>query len=284
MFFLSTSKSYSRRSAGVLLLVGVVAGVTVGGGVGVFAASSTKSVTVCANKKTNVLRYAKNGKCTTTETKVLLNQTGADGISGAAGAKGDTGAAGAKGDTGAAGAKGDTGAAGAKGEAGTNGTNGQNLYATLANGVDLPLLGLNGSNATVKLNDLIVSVDLLSGYVNGTAYFSYYAARTDPTSCDQSTGIVSVESGSQPSRQHTWSYPVAPYLSKVDSSPTPRTLVYRQDNDYAENTSTCTELIVADRFALGDTFYNLVPVAIDPSLMASGLDAQLKYPITITNK
>ncbi len=45
------SKAYSRRSAGTLLLVGVLAGVTIGGGVGVLAASSTKSVTVCANKK-----------------------------------------------------------------------------------------------------------------------------------------------------------------------------------------------------------------------------------------
>ena len=122
------SKSYSRRSAGILLLVGVLAGVTVGGGVGVIAASSTKSVTVCANKKTNVLRYAKNGKCVKTETKVVLNQTGADGISGAVGAKGDSGAAGvagAKGDSGAAGvagAKGDTGAAGTNGTNGTNGT------------------------------------------------------------------------------------------------------------------------------------------------------------------
>ena len=122
----------SRRSGGVLLLVGVLAGVTVGGGVGVIAATSTKTVTVCADKKTNVLRYAKNGKCAKTETKVVLNQTGAAGAAGAAGAtgaKGDTGAAGAKGDTGAAGAKGDTGAAGAKGDtgaAGTNGTNGTN--------------------------------------------------------------------------------------------------------------------------------------------------------------
>ena len=75
----------------MFLLVGVLAGVTVGGGVGVIAASSTKTVTVCANKKTNVLRYAKNGKCVTkTETKVTLNQTGA------AGTKGDTGAAGTK--------------------------------------------------------------------------------------------------------------------------------------------------------------------------------------------
>jgi hypothetical protein len=110
----------SRRSGGVLLLVGVLAGVTVGGGVGVIAATSTKTVTVCADKKTNVLRYAKNGKCAKTETKVVLNQTGV------AGAKGDTGATGAKGDTGAAGAKGDTGAAGAKGDAGAAGTNGTN--------------------------------------------------------------------------------------------------------------------------------------------------------------
>jgi hypothetical protein len=124
----SASRSQSRRSGGVLLLIGVLAGVTVGGGVGVIAASTTKTVTVCANKKTNVLRYAKNGKCTSTETKVLLNQTGADGI---AGAKGDTGTAGAKGDTGTAGtagAKGDTGTAGtagAKGADGAAGTKGE---------------------------------------------------------------------------------------------------------------------------------------------------------------
>ena len=123
----SKSKSYSRRSAGVLLLVGVLAGVTVGGGVGVIAASSTKSVTVCADKKTNVLRYAENGKCAKTESKVVLNQAGVDGTAGMAGAKGDTGAAGVKGAAGAdgaAGAKGDTGAAGAKGAAGADGAAG----------------------------------------------------------------------------------------------------------------------------------------------------------------
>jgi len=114
----------SRRSGGVLLLVGVLVGVTVGGGVGVIASTSTKTVTVCADKKTNVLRYAKNGKCAKTETKVVLNQTGvagATGATGATGAKGDTGAAGAKGDAGAAGAKGDAGAAGAKGDTGATG-------------------------------------------------------------------------------------------------------------------------------------------------------------------
>jgi hypothetical protein len=97
----------------------VLAGVSVGGGVGVIAASSTKTVTVCANKKTNVLRYAKNGKCVKkTETKVELNQTGADGTTGAAGAKGDTGL---KGDTGAAGTSSPTGFT-ARSVCGANGT------------------------------------------------------------------------------------------------------------------------------------------------------------------
>ena len=124
MIFLSGSRSYSRKSAGVLLLVGVLAGVTVGGGVGVIAASSTKSVTVCANKKTKVLRYAKNRKCAKTETKVVLNQTGEDG---ATGAKGDTGATGAKGDTGAP---------------GTNGTNGAFTNSQIKN-----ICGTNGTTA-----------------------------------------------------------------------------------------------------------------------------------------
>jgi len=104
---LRKSRSYSRRSVGVILVVGVLAGLTVGSGVGVIATASTKTVTVCANKTTQVLRYAKNGECATTETKVVLNKSGAKG------AKGDTGNAGAKGDTGNAGAKGDTGNAGA---------------------------------------------------------------------------------------------------------------------------------------------------------------------------
>ena len=61
MSLLPKSRSYSRRSVGVMLVVGVLAGLTVGGGVGVIAATSTK-VTVCANKTTNMLRYAKSGQ------------------------------------------------------------------------------------------------------------------------------------------------------------------------------------------------------------------------------
>ena len=71
-----------------MLVVGVLAGLTVGGGVGVIAAASTKTVTVCANKTTNMLRYAKSGTCATTETKVVLNQTGAAGTNGTNGTNG----------------------------------------------------------------------------------------------------------------------------------------------------------------------------------------------------
>ena len=126
MSLLPKPRSYSRRSVGVMLVVGVLAGLTVGGGVGVIAAS-TKTVTVCANKTTNMLRYAKNGKCLTTETTVQLNQAGAKGATGArgaTGAKGDTGSTGAKGDAGVTGATGFAGAAGAKGDTGATGATG----------------------------------------------------------------------------------------------------------------------------------------------------------------
>ena len=107
-----------------MLVVGLLVGVTAGGAVGVIAAASTKTVTVCANRTTNMLRYAKNGKCATTETKVVVNQTGAKGATGAKGtkgAKGDTGLTGAKGDTGAAGASSPTGFT-ARSVCGSNGT------------------------------------------------------------------------------------------------------------------------------------------------------------------
>lgn len=130
-------RSFSRKSAGVLLLVGILAGVTVGGGVGVIAASSTKTVTVCANKKTNILRYGKNGNCAKTETKVVLNQAGTDGATGATGAKGDAGAAGSNG---TAGAKGDTGATGTKGDTGDDGAPGSSFSARSVCGLDYATL------------------------------------------------------------------------------------------------------------------------------------------------
>lgn len=114
-FNIKSKFTSSRRSAGLLVLVGVFAGVVVGGGVGVIAASSPGSVTLCANKQTSVLRYSKSGKCNANESPVVVNQTGPAGTKGATG---DTGATGAKGDTGATGATGATGPAGPAGSGG----------------------------------------------------------------------------------------------------------------------------------------------------------------------
>lgn len=151
-----------------MLIIGVFAGITIGGGVGVVASPSSKPVTVCVNQA-NFMRYSKTNKCAAGETRVAIGQTGAAGakgdagtagatgakgdagVAGVAGAKGDTGAAGAtgaKGDTGAAGVKGDTGlagdagATGTKGDTGTAGTNGANTNSQIKN-----ICGVNGTTA-----------------------------------------------------------------------------------------------------------------------------------------
>lgn len=92
----------SRRSAGLLVAVGVLTGIVIGSGAGVVAAPSTNTVTVCANKRTNVLRFAQNGRCARSETRLILNQkgeAGAQGAPGVAGSQGAPGVAGASGVT-----------------------------------------------------------------------------------------------------------------------------------------------------------------------------------------
>jgi hypothetical protein len=132
----------------------------------VIAASSTKTVTVCADKKTNVLRYSKNGKCAKTETKVVLNQTG---VAGAAGAKGDAGTAGTNGTNGTngtAGAKGDTGAAGAKGDTGAAGASSPTGFTARSvcgsNGTTLCALGVRGPGGGVIV--YVDSTNEMPGY------------------------------------------------------------------------------------------------------------------------
>jgi hypothetical protein len=102
----------SKGRTFLLLAVGVLFGVTVAGSAGVVASSTTKSITVCANKKTNVLRYAKNRKCNKSETRIVINQNGVAGAKGDAGLVGPTGAKGDAGLVGPTGVKGDTGATG----------------------------------------------------------------------------------------------------------------------------------------------------------------------------
>ena len=170
-----------------MLLVGVLAGVTVGGGVGVIAASSTKSVTVCVDKKDNHMNYSKDSKCKSHQYKVVLNQKGV------AGAKGDTGAAGATGATGAKGDAGAAGATGAKGDAGAAGTNATVAITqqSVCDGTDtgtvadeLCKVGMTGPGG-----GLIFFVDYNDQY----AGFNYLEAA--PATCEQaSTRWSSVDS------------------------------------------------------------------------------------------
>jgi hypothetical protein len=66
------------RPAGTILIIGVFAGITIGGGVGVVASPSSKPVTVCVNQA-NFMRYSKTNKCAAGETRVAIGQAGAAG-------------------------------------------------------------------------------------------------------------------------------------------------------------------------------------------------------------
>ena len=119
MSVMFTPASFFKRHAAVLtacliLLIGASQlGVT-------RAATVSREVLVCVNKKSGVMRQVTKAKCAKTE-RFLRLTSGSDGATGPTGA---TGPAGAKGDTGAAGTKGDTGAAGATGPTGERGPTG----------------------------------------------------------------------------------------------------------------------------------------------------------------
>ena len=78
-----------------VIAVAVVASLTAGFGATV---ASANNVVLCANKKTDVVRYSSNGKCRgKTEKRLTLGVTGPTGATGATGAAGATGATGAAG-------------------------------------------------------------------------------------------------------------------------------------------------------------------------------------------
>jgi hypothetical protein len=69
-----------------VIAVAVVASISAGFGVSV---ASANNVVLCANKKTEVVRYSSNGKCRAkTETRLALGVTGPAGAAGATGAAG----------------------------------------------------------------------------------------------------------------------------------------------------------------------------------------------------
>jgi len=103
------------RKGVVVLVVGVLVGFAVGGGVGVTAATSSKRITICANNKTNMMRYSRSGSCARSETKVVLNQNDSVSTPGPAGPAGPAGVTGLPGPAGTPGATGQTGPVGPTG-------------------------------------------------------------------------------------------------------------------------------------------------------------------------
>jgi hypothetical protein len=106
-----------------MLVIGVFAGITIGGGVGVVASPSSKPVTVCVNKA-NFMRYSKTSKCAAGERRIAIGQTGAQGPQGEVGPMGPSGAIGSGGPTGPIGLTGSSGPTGATGPTGLTGDTG----------------------------------------------------------------------------------------------------------------------------------------------------------------
>jgi hypothetical protein len=87
------------------LLVVLVVGA--GGGYAL-AASNSKTITVCADKKTGIVHLKTRGRCKTSQTRVTWNQQGPPGPQGAQGSQGATGAQGPAGSQGSQGPAGVT--------------------------------------------------------------------------------------------------------------------------------------------------------------------------------
>lgn len=146
------------------IAISLVAGFIIGNAVVGHATPDAALITMCVNKKTNSIRYASNGRCTSKETRLSWNVQGPAGVQGATGpigtqglqgprgANGDGGAPGPQGLPGVAGPTGPTGSAGAVGPQGASGPQGiQGL--TGATGPTGPqglqgLIGLTGPTGT----------------------------------------------------------------------------------------------------------------------------------------
>src|ERR1700752_1722856 len=86
----------------VIAYLAIFLAVGAGGGYAV-AESSTKTITVCADKKTGVLHLKTRGRCKSSQTRLTWNQQGPPGPQGAQGSQGAQGPVGAQGPAGSQG-------------------------------------------------------------------------------------------------------------------------------------------------------------------------------------
>ena len=81
-----------KASRNVIPYLALLVVLVVGAGGGyALAASSTKTITVCADKSTGILHLKTHGRCKSSQTRVTWNQQGPPGPQGAPGAQGATG-------------------------------------------------------------------------------------------------------------------------------------------------------------------------------------------------
>jgi len=101
--------------------ISLVAGFIIGNAVVSNATPDAALITMCVNKKTNAVRYAPNGRCTSKERRLAWNVQGPAGVQGAVGPQGTQGLQGPRGSNGDGGAPGPQGVQGAVGPTGSIG-------------------------------------------------------------------------------------------------------------------------------------------------------------------
>jgi hypothetical protein len=88
----------SNASRNIIPYLALLVVLVVGAGGGyALAASNSKTIAVCADKKTGILHLKTRGRCKSSQTRVTWNQQGPPGPQGAQGSQGATGAQGSQG-------------------------------------------------------------------------------------------------------------------------------------------------------------------------------------------
>ena len=164
-----------------------------GGGGYALAASSNKTITVCADKKTGLLYLKTRGRCKRTQTRVSWNQQGPQGLQGLQGSQGATGPQGPTGPQGASGAQGPA-AAKVWADVNSDGSVFQGEGVAVQNtGAGVYQVTITDATCSQEGNAPVVSVsDAAPGSVPGGVFPAvWYAANGGNVQFTVYTGVVS---------------------------------------------------------------------------------------------